>query len=169
MSTINEQIDNRKVYPGFDDATYYTQDLFAFVVDNIKDPDVWFKLKVFGYYARKYKWTTEQAQWFIDNNIEDSRGHDVSGTWFAYDWGSGENTVTNDKMHKPHLDHIVPREQGGPDTPENMRIRCGRLNENKGNTNSDIERWATIVDMFDDIEDKEHYIPLLQSLSEKYS
>jgi hypothetical protein len=36
--------------------------------------------------------------------------------------------------------------------PENFRIRCRRLNENKGNTNTDSERRATIIDMFSDMQ-----------------
>lgn len=165
---INEQIENRKLFTGFDDSTYYTQDLFNFVVDNITDPDVLFKLKIYGYYKRRYKWTTEQCDYFIDNNITEAQGHDVSGTWFAYDWGSGENSVTNNRMHKPHLDHIIPREQGGEDVPENMRIRVARLNESKGNTNSDIERFAIVLDMLNDIEDKELYRDKLKRYAENF-
>jgi hypothetical protein len=36
-----------------------------------------------------------------------------------------------------------------------MRVRVSRLNENKGNTNSDIERLATIYDNINDLEDPE--------------
>lgn len=162
---INEQIKNRKLVTGFDESTYYNQDLFNFVVDNITDPNVLFKIKIYGYYKSKYKWTQEQCDYFIDNNITEAQGHDVSGIWFEYDWGSGDNSITNNKMHKPNLDHIIPKEQGGKDVPENMRIRVARLNESKGNTNSDIERWAIILDMWNDIEDKEHYLPLLKRLT----
>ena len=168
MSTINESIENRKPYTGFDDNTYYTQALFDFVVDNFQDPDVLFKLKILGKYRKTYRWTEQQAWDFINANLESSRGHDVNGTWYAYDWGSGENRVTKDKMHEPNLDHIIPREQGGSDDPENMRIRCRRLNENKGNTNTDQERWATIVDMWNDIEDKEQYLDQYLSLIHGY-
>lgn len=168
MSTINENIQSRKPYTGFDDSTYYTQDLFNFVVDNFNDPDVLFKLKILGMYRKKYKWTEQQAWDFINANLEESRGHDVDGTWYSYDWGSGENSITKDKMHEPNLDHIIPREQGGEDIPENMRIRCRRLNENKGNTNTDQERWATVIDMLNDIEDKEYYGSLLKKLAEKF-
>jgi len=163
---INEQIENKKsnLFSGEHDSTYYTRDLFKFVVNNITDPDVLFKIKIYGYYKRKYKWTKEQADKFIKDNLEDSRGYYVNGTWYAYDWGSGENSVTNDKMHKPHLDHKDVRSKGGSDDPENMRILSARQNENKGDTDNDQERWATIVTMWNDIEDKEKYADLLKSL-----
>lgn len=162
--SINEQIAERKLYPGFDESTYYRQELFDYVVDNYGDPDILFKVKIFGYYAKRYKWTDEQAAKFIEDNLEDSRGYSVNGEWYAYDWGVGENNVTKDKMHEPNLDHIIPKERGGADAPDNMRIRSRRLNENKGNTSTDQERWATIVDMWNDIEAKERYTDLLENL-----
>ena len=54
-------------------------------------------------------------------------------------------------MHEPHLDHIDPRSLSKNNNPENFRIRCARLNENKGNMVSDNERRATIIDMFKDM------------------
>jgi len=50
------------------------------------------------------------------------------------------------------LDHIDPHSLSKDNRPENFRIRCRRLNENRGNTNSDKERRATIIDMFNDMD-----------------
>lgn len=166
--SINDEIKNRLLFTGFNESTYYKQSLFDFVVNYINDPDVLFKVKVFGFYKSKYKWTDEQCQFFIDNNVQDASGHEVNGVWYAYDWGAGENKITNNKMHEPNLDHILPRERGGADTPENMRIRCRRLNENKGNTNSDQERYATVVDMINDMDDEELRRSLIKQLVDKY-
>lgn len=150
---INELIKTRKLYTGFDEPTYHRQDLFKLRVRQAKDPHILFKIKIFGHYKNVYKWTDEDCQKFINNNIHESEGHTVNGVWYAYDWGTGYNSVTRDKMHEPNLDHIVPKERGGQNTPENMRIRCRRLNENKGNTNTDQERIATIIDMWNDLVD----------------
>ena len=152
---INLQIANRKLFTGFCENTYYTQKLYDFWVDKYNDPDILFKIKILGYYKRRYKWTEDQCWEFINDNIEQSRSHIVDDQEFIYDWGSAENNITSDKMHKPNLDHIIPKEQGGLDIPENMRVRVSRLNENKGNTNSDIERLATIYDNINDLEDPE--------------
>ena len=153
MANINEQLANRKLFSGMDESTYYTKELHGHACNNMQDPDLLFKIKIYGYYKIKYKWTKEQCDWFIENNIHESRGHVVKDVQYDYDWGAGENSVTNESMHKPHLDHILPKEQKGKDIPENMRIRVKRLNENKGNTNSDQERIATILDMAKDMED----------------
>ena len=166
---LNDKIKNRKLYSGFDESTYYTQELFEFVVDNISDPDILFKLKIYGMYAKKYKWNKEQADKFIKDHLEESRGYFVNDIWYAYDWGSGENRITKEKMHEPNLDHVIPRERGGPDTPENMRIRSRRLNENKGNTNLDIERIATIEDMLNDMESETDRNNLLKRLIKQYN
>lgn len=166
--SINDQITSRKPYTGFDENTYYRQELFDYVVDNFTDPDVLFKIKIMGYYAKRYKWTDEQAEKFIADNLEDSRGYTVNGEWYAYDWGVGENNVTRDKMHEPNLDHILPRERGGADTPDNMRIRSRRLNENKGNTNTDQERWATVIDMMADFDSEDERKKLVEFLQENY-
>lgn len=149
---INTLIANRKLYTGFDEATYHRPALFSLCVKNHRDPNLLFKVKIFGYYKRIYKWSDDECQRFIDQNLSESQGHTVNGVWYAYDWGTGYNKITKDRMHEPTLDHIIPKERGGDNSPENMRIRCRRLNENKGNTHSDQERFATIVDMFDDIE-----------------
>ena len=161
---INEQIQNRILYSGFDDSTYYTQDLFKFVVTNINDPNVLFKLKIYGYYKRRYKWTDKECQWFIDNNVESSVSWTSNGVTYLYDWGSGENSITNDIMHKPHLDHFIPKSKGGSDKPENMRIRVQILNESKGATDSDAQRIAIIEDNFHDLnhENKLQVISILQ-------
>jgi hypothetical protein len=165
---INDLIRNRKLYTGFDEATYYRRELFVLRCKEAKDPYLLFKIKIFGYYKKTYKWTDEQCQYFIDNNIDDSLGYEVNGILYLYDWGVGYNNITRDKMHEPNLDHIIPKEQGGENTPENMRIRSRRLNENKGNTNSDQERYATIIDMIADMEDLELRNSLIEQLYVKY-
>ena len=164
---INTQIANRRFFTGFCERTYYTQELYDSWVDNYDDPDILFKIKIKGKYQKKYKWTDAQTEQWIQDNLESSRGYDVNGTWYAYDWGSGENKIRPmDKMHEPNLDHIIPREQGGSDIPENLRIRSRRVNENKGNTNSDQERYATITDMIDDMEDSD-YLKLIVQYANK--
>ena len=55
-------------------------------------------------------------------------------------------------MHEPNLDHIDPVSKSRNNDPSNFRIRCARLNENKGNMTSDLERRATIIDMFKDMD-----------------
>ena len=163
---VNSQIASRKLFTGFCERTYYTQELYDFWVDNYADPDILFKIKIRGKYQKKYKWTDAQTEQWLADHLEESRGFDVNGTWYAYDWGSGENKIRPmNKMHEPNLDHIIPREQGGTDDPENLRIRCRRLNENKGNTNSDQERYATIIDMIDDIEDPEYLKLIIERIS----
>lgn len=168
MDDINLKIKQRRLFTGFDESTYYRQELYDFVVDNFTDPDVLFKVKIFGRYKQLYKWTDSQCQKFIDDNIEYARGYEVNGKYYLYDWGAGENRITYDKMHEPNLDHILPRERGGENTPENMRIRSRRLNENKGNTNSDQERYATIVDMLNDMDDVTVRSELIAKLYEQY-
>jgi hypothetical protein len=167
---MNTDITSRVPYSGFDEATYYSKELFIFFVNNYDDPDVYFKLKILGKYAKDYKWTTEQALEFIDTHLEDSRGYYVGDTFYMYDWGSGENKIKPiDKMHEPNLDHILPREQGGDNVPSNFRIRSRRLNENKNNTNSDAERVATIQDFADDIEDKSLLLAFCKEYIDKWS
>ena len=34
---------------------------------------------------------------------------------------------------KPHIDHIIPRSKGGPDTPGNKRLLCGTCNTGRNN------------------------------------
>lgn len=148
---INQAIRERGLYPSPDDGTYYTQELYDYAVDNIDDPDLLFKIKIMGFYARKYKWTREQAEWFIGEHLAESRSHSDGEREYLYDWGAGHNKITGDMMHEPNLDHIDPRSRRGSDDPSNFRIRCARLNENRGNTVSDNERRATIIDMFNDM------------------
>ena len=156
MLDFNNKIKARILYTGFDEATYFNRELFAFAVKNKDDPDILFKIKILGSYAKKYKWTTEQAWEFIEMNLEESRGHYVGEQFYEYDWGSGENKIKPiDKMHEPNLDHIKTKESGGSDSHENMRIRSRRLNENKNNTNTDEERLATVLDFIKDFENKE--------------
>ena len=149
---INERIRNRSLHTGFDENTYFTQALYDLAVDYYDDPLILFKVKVYGYYAPKYKWTKEQATWFIENNSKDAVGHSDGIQEYLYDWGRGHNKLTDHMMHEPNLDHIDPRSLSRNDQPENFRIRCARLNENKGNMTTDRERRATIIDMFMDMD-----------------
>jgi hypothetical protein len=149
---INQAIRDRQLHQSNDDGTYFTQDLFNFAVDNHDDPLVLFKIKVLGYYARVYKWTVDQAMWFIEHNAKDAYSHSDGEIEYLYDWGRAKNKLTDHPMHEPHLDHIDPHSLSKNDRPENFRIRCARLNENKGNMVSDLERRATIIDMFKDMD-----------------
>lgn len=168
--SMNSQISSRIPYTGFDESTYYTKELYAFFVENVYDPDVYFKLKILGKYAKDYKWTREQAWVFIETHLEESRGYYVGNIFYQYDWGSGENKQKPiDKMHEPNLDHILPREQGGDNSPSNFRIRSRRLNENKNNTNSDVERIATIMDFANDIEDNTLLVQLAKEWLDNYA
>jgi len=160
---INSQIANRILWPGVCERTYYTQELYNFWVDNWHDPYILFKIKIKGKYQKKYKWTDAETEHWIENNLEESKGYSVDGIWYAYDWGSGKNKILPiDKMHEPNLDHIIPKEQGGSDKPDNLRIRSRRVNENKGNTNSDQERFATIIDMIDDMNNLEYIDKIIE-------
>ena len=148
---INQQIRSRVLHPGYDDSTYYNQSLYDYACDNMHDPLLLFKIKIRGYYAPKYKWTKQQADCFIERNISDSHSHSDGKHEYLYDWGAGLNKVTTNMMHEPNLDHINPRSLSNDNSPDNFRIRCARLNENKGNMISDRERRATIIDMFFDM------------------
>ena len=148
---INDLIANRTLFPGYDELTYYTQDLYDYVCDNQEDPLVLFKLKVYGYYAKKYKWTRKEADSFIENNAVDAIKHTDGTQDYYYDWGKGKNQVTDHPMHEPNLDHIDPKSLSRNNNPSNFRIRCARLNENKGNMNTDIERRATVLDILKDM------------------
>jgi hypothetical protein len=148
---INDAIRNRVLHTAPEDNTYYNQDLYDYAVDNLADPDLLYRIKILGFYRNKYKWTRAQAEWFIDHNIAESRSHSDGEREYLYDWGAGLNKVTADMMHEPNLDHIDPRSLSRNNDPSNFRIRCARLNENKGNMVSDLERRATIIDMFRDM------------------
>jgi hypothetical protein len=150
--SINQKIRSRALHPGYDDNTYYNQALYDFACDNQDDPLLLFKIKIYGYYARIYKWTSTEADWFIAHNAVDAVGHDDGSQLYLYDWGKGNNQITNHMMHEPNLDHIDPRSLSNDNTPHNFRIRCARLNENKGNMVSDKERRATVLDMMKDME-----------------
>ena len=149
---INQAIRDRVLHTAPDDGTYYSLDLYDWACDNMDDPLLLFKIKVRGFYARKYKWTPAQAEWFIQHNATDAVSHGDGEREYLYDWGAGLNKVTTDMMHEPNLDHIDPRSLSRNNDPTNFRIRCARLNENKGNMVSDSERRATIIDMFRDME-----------------
>ena len=151
---INKLIATRDLFSGNEENTYFTQEGYGFVCDNYDDPAVLFKHRVYFYYAKKYKWTNEQAVWFIENNLADSTGWSDGRQMYYYDWGTGKNKVTDHPMHVPNLDHIDPVSLSQNNSPENFRIRCKRLNENKGNTNDDNERRATIIDLFLDMDPK---------------
>ena len=148
---INQAIRDRVLHTAPDDGTYYSLDLYDWACDNIYDPLLLFKIKIRGFYARKYKWTAEQAEWFINNNIADAISHGDGQREYLYDWGAGLNKVTTDMMHEPNLDHIDPASISKNNHPSNFRIRCARLNENKGNMTSDSERRATIIDTLNDM------------------
>ena len=149
---INQKIRTRVLHPGYDDLTYYTLDLYNFVHDNYTDPLILFKVKIYGYYAKRYKWTKEQADWFIEHNSIDAISHSDGISEYLYDWGKANNQITDHMMHEPNLDHIDPHSLSKDNSPENFRIRCARLNENKGNMVNDNERRATILDMLKDMD-----------------
>lgn len=161
---INEKIKARVLHPGYDDLTYYTLDLYNFACEHYDNPLVLFKIKIYGYYAKRYKWTEEQANWFIENNAQDAISHSDGVQEYLYDWGKGKNQITDHPMHEPNLDHINPHSLSQDNSPENFRIRCARLNENKGNMNSDNERRATILDMLEDmsLEEREKLVVFIK-------
>jgi hypothetical protein len=159
---INKAIVNRELFTGNEESTYYN--LYDYAVDHYDDPYVLFKLSIYGYYKGRYKWTKEQADWFIEHNLSQSVKHSDGRQEYLYDWGKGKNSVTDNPMHFPHLDHIIPKEQGGTDDPKNMRIRCKRLNESKSNINSDRERRAVILDNWNDM-DLDNRKQLLEDLA----
>lgn len=164
---INKAILNRELFSGQEEGTYFNQELYNYFCDNYDDPNLLFKLEIYGYYKSKYKWTKEQADWFIQNNLEESIKWSPDGIKeYYYDWGRGKNLITENVLHFPHLDHIIPREQGGTNAPENMRIRCHRLNTSKSNINSDLERWAVAADQFKDMDadTQEKFIEYLKSV-----
>jgi hypothetical protein len=156
-NSINEKICNRALAPGYSDNTYYTLDLYNFACDNYDDPLVLFKIKVYGYYAKTYRWTKEQADLFIEKNAQEAEYHSDGSNIYYYDWGKGDNQITDNMMHEPNLDHIDPVSLSRNNDPDNFRIRCARLNENKGNMVSDYERRATILDMLADMRDDMRY------------
>lgn len=164
---INDRIRNHPLHTGYDELTYFAQWIYDFAVDHHEDPLVLFKVKVYGYYAPKYKWTREQADWFIEQNAKEASGHSDGEREYLYDWGRGHNKVTTHMMHEPNLDHIDPRSLSNNNRPENFRIRCARLNENKGNMVSDRERRATIIDMFLDMDhlERQSLLKYLQGIA----
>jgi hypothetical protein len=165
-SDINKAITNRSLFTGREEGTYFTGELYDYVCDNHDDPFILFKLAVYGYYAKEYKWTREQADQFIEDHKENSIKWTDGVNEYYYDWGKGKNLITSDYLHVPNLDHIVPKSLGGKDVPGNLRIRCRRLNENRGNTNSDKERRATIIDLYQDMssDEQQKLIIYLESL-----
>lgn len=153
-SKINDKIKNRSLHSGNNESTYYSQELFDFAVDHYDDPLVLFKIKIYGYYQKKYKWTKEEADWFIENNKHEAYSHSDGEQEYWYDWGVGHNKITEHMMHVPHLDHIDPRSKSRDDRPQNFRIRCQRLNENKGNMTEDTERRAVVIDTINDMDEE---------------
>lgn len=164
---INESIINRTIFSGREEGTYYTGDLYDFACDNYDDPHLLFKLAIYGYYAKEYKWTREQADKFIEDHKAESVKWSDGEQEYYYDWGKGKNSITTDYLHVPNLDHIIPRSLGGTNDPSNLRIRCRRLNENRGNTSTDLERRATIIDLFNDMSkiERERLLQYLSSLT----
>lgn len=164
---INQQIQDRRLHSGNDDDTYYNETLYGFACDNFTDTHLLFKLAIYGYYMKKYKWTKAEADWFIETQKENSVSWTDGVQTYYYDWGKGKNKITDDYLHYPNLDHIDPHSLSKNNKPENFRIRCRRLNENRGNTNSNKERRATIIDMFLDMNDVEEQKSLLKYLSKQ--
>jgi hypothetical protein len=147
---INQAILDRELFTGDEESTYYN--LYNYAVDNYEDPHLLFKISVYGYYAKVYKWTTLEADQFIEEHKDNSIKWTDGIQEYYYDWGKGKNKITEDYLHVPNLDHIDPHSLSKNNKPINFRIRCRRLNENKGNTNSDKERRATIIDLFNDMD-----------------
>jgi hypothetical protein len=154
---INQLILDRELFSGQEEGTYFNQELYNFFCDNYYDPHLLFKIKIKGYYQKLYKWTDVETDKFIEDHKEESVKWTDGIQEYYYDWGKGKNQVTENYLHFPNLDHIIPASIGEvPDNrPENFRIRCRRLNENRGNTHTDKERRATIIDMFNDMGDAE--------------
>ena len=164
---INQKIQDRRLHTGNDDDTYYNEHLYGFACDNFTYPYVLFKIAIYGYYQKHYKWTNDETEWFIETQRENSVSWSDGSQTYYYDWGRGKNIITKDYLHVPNLDHIIPASIGErtDNRPQNFRIRCRRLNENRGNTNSNKERRATIIDMFNDIDDTNEKQSLLNYLS----
>lgn len=167
-SEINLKIKTRSLFKGKEDNTYYNNLLYDYVCDNYTDPHVLFRLVIYGYYQKLYKWTSEETENFISDNLENSVKWSDGVNEYYYDWGKGKNQITDHPLHEPNLDHIIPKSLGGTNRPSNFRIRCAKLNENRGNTNSDHERHATIIDNFNDM-NKEWQDLTIKILLERYS
>lgn len=166
---INLKIQNRSLFKGKEESTYYTNALYDYACDNYKDPHLLFKIKILGYYQKLYKWSNHETEKFINDNLDNSVKWSDGVNEYYYDWGKGKNQITDHQLHEPNLDHIIPKSLGGTDDASNFRIRCTRLNENRGNTNSDHERHATIVDNFNDMskEYQELTLKILLEISNK--
>ena len=106
---INKAIINRSLFTGREEGTYFTGDLYDYVCDNYEDPFILFKLAIYGYYAKEYKWTKEQADQFIEDHKENSIKWTDGVNEYYYDWGKGKNLITSDYLHVPNLDHIIPK------------------------------------------------------------
>ena len=154
---INKAILNKELFSGQEEGTYFNQELYNYFCDNYDDPYLLFKIKIKGYYQKLYKWSDAETDKFIEDHKHNSVKWTDGVQEYYYDWGKGKNQVTDDYLHFPNLDHIIPASIGEtPDNrPVNFRIRCRRLNENRGNTNSDSERRATIIDMYTDMDEQE--------------
>lgn len=147
---INQAILSRELFTGDEESTYYN--LYDYAVDNYEDPHLLFKIAIYGYYAKVYKWSKVEADQFIETHKEQSVKWTDGIQEYYYDWGKGKNKVTDDYLHFPNLDHVDPHSLSKNNNPANFRIRCRRLNENRGNTNTDKERRATIIDLFNDMD-----------------
>ena len=69
---INQTIFDRELFTGDEESTYYN--LYDFAVDNYEDPYLLFKIAIYGYYSRSYKWTKEEADKFIDYVLSVTKG-----------------------------------------------------------------------------------------------
>ena len=164
-------IEERELFPGQEDGTYFTQSLYDYAADNSTDPNILFKIKIKGYYQKLYKWTDEETNQFIKNNLDESIKWTDGIHEYCYDWGYGKNLITDHSFHFPNLDHIVPKSLAdtlGWTTEQinhysNFRIRCAKLNESKGNINSDQERRMVILDNWNDmiLENKQKLLEVL--------
>lgn len=166
---INTQIANHLAYTGFLESTYHTKKLRDHWAQNSYDPHILFEVKVRGHYAPLLKWTPEETDEWINENREKSFSHWVGDQEYYFDWGTGENKVTEDRMHKPHLDHIIPKARyyelypdGNCDEPSNIRIVCARVNYNKGDSLEDSETVASMLDGLTLIKDKEKWFPVIE-------
>jgi len=166
---INRAILDRNLFPGQEEGTYFNQELYNYFCDNYDDPYLLFKIKIKGYYQKLYKWSDAETNNWISNQLVYSVKWSDGNQEYYYDWGKGKNQLTENYLHFPNLDHIVPSSIGKEpnNRPENFRIRCRRLNENRGNTNSNKERRATVIDMFNDIDDLNEKKSLLEYLSKQ--
>jgi hypothetical protein len=149
---INHAILSRTLHLEYDENTYFSKGIFKYVLEHLDDPHILFRVALYGYYRKEYKWSNEQTEEFFQLHKHNSVKWDDGFHVYYYDWGKGKNRITRNPMHFPNLDHVQPKSiDVNKNGPENFRIRCKRLNESKSDANSDNERRASIVDLFKDM------------------